>query len=844
MSVDYEPLDIFPLCNGGADLLEAGADVELGQVAMRGLPFLVGAPEGHPDSACFIALDGSGSSVTVPIGKAVRNLIVAHRVVESLDDSPGEDVAEYVFHRTDGSEERAPIRAGFQIGGTGRFPYDAYIDAKPTLMPRYGGKWSESGRRPMEALATFAKRYYLWVWRNPDPSRDVESLEIIPRGPRFIVAAVTLGYADEHPFPREGMRPARITLKSEEAAGKPFSLEVGVDRGDVTYPHPLPAMSDDEFLGDSYRGWGEQQNQSSSPAYVEVSATPSASVSLEQDGEDLGSVRWGDVDREGAAETPKAKVELIDPGRNWVRVTVLDDETGRPVPCRVHFRTPEGVPYQPYGNHNRANSNLPTDNFDIGGDVRLGQITYAYIDGTCQGWLPRGDVIADVARGFEYDPLRTKVRIEPGQRELTLRIKRWSNMNAEGWYSGDSHVHFLSSQGAVTEAAGEDLNVVNLLQSQWGSLFTNTEDFIGAPNVARSGDTIVYVSQENRQHVMGHLILWGLKEPVMPWCTDGPGEAELAGTMEMTLSQWADACHEQGGTVIAPHIGNFSGELVALTATGRVQGMEMIRMHENAHDGYYRALNCGYRMPLVGGTDKMSGGRHSRPLAHLRPPTRRPGLQLRQLVQGRGQRGDVPVERADDPAVGGRPGDRRYGRAIGARHGGSGGGGGEYFSAAQARHRSGRPRRGIYRVGGGARRLTIRERITVTGHTWIAARCGGPSYFTDGNFNSGFPPSWSLKDHSGLIADTHYDAWRRGIFAHTSPVYVACGGDWWMFDEATARHMLTVLDGSMRYIEGGSLQHRHGTVTHHHGEDDHIAYLKRPFLEAQELVEERLRRMR
>ena len=144
----------------------------------------------------------------------------------------------------------------------------------------------------------------------------------------------------------------------------------------------------------------------------------------------------------------------------------------------------------------------------------------------------------------------------------------------------------------------------------------------------------------------------------------------------------------------------------------------------------------------------------------------------------------------------------------------------------------------------GARRLTIRERIAVSGHTWIAARCGGPEYFTAGNYNSGFPPSWSLKDHGGIIPDTHYDAWRRGIYAHTSPVYVACGGDWWMFDEATARHMLAVLDGSMRYIEAGSLQHRHGTVTHHHGEDDHIAYLKRPFLEAQELVEERLRRMR
>ena len=843
--MDYEPLDIFSLCNGGADLLGKDADVELGRVTMRGLPFLVGAARGTGDDACFIELADSDNGVTVPIGKAVRNVIVAHLVIEETDDPLGADVAEYVFRRSDGSEDRAPIRAGFQIGGAAaRFPYDAQIDAKPTLMPRYEGSWANSGRRPMEALATFSKRYHLWVWRNPEPDQEVESLEIVPLGPRFIVAAITLGHVDEHPFPQEGMSPARITLKDEEDADKPFSLEVSVDRGDVTYAHPLPAMSTDEFMGHSYRGWGEPQNQSSSPAYVEVSATPSASLSMEQDGKDLGSVKWGDVDRDGSAETPRAKVELIDPGRNWVRVTVLDDETGRPVPCRVHFRSPEGVPYQPYGHHNRLNSNLPTDNFDIGGDVRLGQITYAYIDGTCQGWLPRGDVIVDVARGFEYDPLRTRVRIEPGQRELTLRIKRWSNMNAEGWYSGDSHVHFLSSQGAVTEAAGEDLNVVNLLQSQWGSLFTSTEDFIGEPNVARSGDTIVYVSQENRQHVMGHLILWGLKEPVMPWCTDGPGEAELAGTMEMTLSQWADACHDQGGTVIAPHIGAFGGELVALTATGRVQGMEMIRMHENAHEGYYRALNCGYRMPIVGGTDKMSADVTvglSRTYAHI-PDGQdfnydnwckavasgatflSSGPMIRLSVDGKDIGDTVELSGPGTVEV------EASAQSIFPLHRLDIVQGGRVVASAESRT--------------GTRRLTIRERIAVSGHTWIAARCGGPSYYTAGNYNSGFPPSWSLEEHSGRIPDTHYDAWRRGIYAHTSPVYIACGGDWWMFDEATARHMLSVIDGSMRYIEAGSLQHRHGTVTHHHGEDDHIAYLKRPFLEAQATVEERLRRMR
>ncbi len=88
-------------------------------------------------------------------------------------------------------------------------------------------------------------------------------------------------------------------------------------------------------------------------------------------------------------------------------------------------------------------------------------------------------------------------------------------------------MHFLSAQGALTEQQGEDLNVVNLLQSQWGSLFTNTEDFTGRPFSTPDGRYVTFVSQENRQHVLGHLTLWGLREPVMPWCTDGPSESEV-----------------------------------------------------------------------------------------------------------------------------------------------------------------------------------------------------------------------------------------------------------------------------------------------------------------------------
>ena len=61
-----------------------------------------------------------------------------------------------------------------------------------------------------------------------------------------------------------------------------------------------------------------------------------------------------------------------------------------------------------------------------------------------------------------------------------------------------------------------------------------------------------------------------------------------------------------------------------------------------------------------------------------------------------------------------------------------------------------------------------------------------------------------------------------------------------MFDEATARHMLTVLESDLAYIRDVSAQYRPGEVTHHHGEHDHIGYLARPFLEAKEKMQNRL----
>ena len=819
---DYEPLDISAQCNADLAALGDHQETPIGDTLFRGLPFKIG---GNTPGQRLIVLDGSSDPVTIPVGKAARRLIFAHRLLESdvqLGGFPGGQVADYVFHLSVGQPERHSIRELFEIGAVpyefGRSTYRAVSDSNDRLFPRYEGNWEAHVRRQTEAEPGRATSYLLWAWENPNPSLVVESVEIVPHGPKFALGGVTLGHADEHPFVLQGRREVRIDLTNPEDAVKPSDVEVQVDRGSATYVHALPAATVEEFIEDSFKGWGEPQNDHASPAYVEIAATPSATISVRQDGEDIGQVNWGEVQDRSEVATSRVKVSLLDRGRNWVHVKVLDDDTGRPVPCRVHFRSPEGIPYQPHGHHNQVNSNLDTWHADVGGDVRLGQITYAYIDGTCQGWLPRGDVLVDVARGFEYEPLRTRISIEPGQQELTLRLKRWIDMNAAGWYSGDSHVHFLSTQGAHTESMGEDLNVVNLLQSQWGSLFTNTEDFTGKPSISQEGDNIIYVGQENRQHFLGHMLLWGLKRPVMPWCTDGLSEAEMGGTMETTMSHWADEARAQGGTVIIPHFPGPNGEPAALIATDRVDGVEMIGQDRLYHAEYYRYLNCGYRLPLIGGTDKMG---NDVPVGTYRTYAKLPDGEdftydgwCRAVAAGRTILSGGPIigmtvegsEVGDTVKLSG-PGTvevHAWSESILPMHSLELVMNGRVIGSTQTN---------------GARRLEINETVNVDGHSWIAARCGGPDHFD---------------------AVQHHDVQTRGVFAHTSPVYLACGGEWQMFDEQVARYMLTLMDGSLTYIRENAPQRDPGTVTHHHGEADHLAYLERPFLEGQAAVHRRL----
>ena len=785
----YQPVDLSAACNAGVEVLgDEPGDVPLGNVELRGLPFLIGS-ESPSAQRCFLLPDAPTS---VEIGRLAPRVIIAHRLLEPgapAGHAVGQTVAEYAFHLAGGQVVVVPIRERFEIAvvptAWGRLPFLAVSDTNDHNLPRFEGKWGEAGFRLVEHVLGWPATYYLWCWENPSPDLPVERVEFLPRGRRFVVAGVTTSDVDEHPFVRTPARPVRLAVKDGSAG----VLDVQVDRGAATYPQPLPGEDD-------RAGWGAAEGSS---AYTSIAALPSATVAIRRGDDELGRVRWGDVERAGRADAGQVSLELVEDGRNWVHVSVVDDATGRPVPCRVHFRSPGGIPYQPHGHHNHVAQNLGSWHYDIGGDLRLGQRTYAYIDGTCQGWLPRGDVVVDVARGFEYEPLRQTVRIERGQRELTLRIGRVADLASDGWWSGDSHVHFLSTAGAQLEQQGEDLRVVNLLQSQWGALFTNTEEFSGRPGVIDGGGYVTYVGQENRQHALGHMLLWGLKEPVMPWCSDGPDEAELGGALDATLSDWADRTHAQGGTVVSAHFPNPNGEPAVLVATGRADAVEMLTESNDAMSEYYRYLNCGYRLPLVGGTDKMSSGV---PVGLYRTYARL-GEEFsydawcRAVRAGRTFLSGGPLltfsvdghEPGDTIELSG-PGTVSIHAAVRSifplsslelvRNG-------EVVARVDAR---------------GARQAELNEELPIPANSWIACRAFGVDY--------------------------HLDDWGRRVFAHTSPVYLSCGGDWTMTDAEGLRYIRTLVEGARDYVRHTAVRRSDQATTHHHGEPDHLTWLSAP----------------
>ncbi|MBI4786413.1 MAG: CehA/McbA family metallohydrolase [Chloroflexi bacterium] len=431
---------------------------------------------------------------------------------------------------------------------------------------------------------------------------------------------------------------------------------------------------------------------------------------------------------------------------------------------------------------------------DYGGDLLLGSTAYAYVNGKFQIELPVGECYVEIAKGFEYEPVRAKLMIEPGQSQLALPIHRRYALRKQGWVTADTHVHFLSPQTAWLEAQAEGLNLVNLLASQWGNLFTSICDITGDQSNVSRDDTIVWVGTENRQHLLGHIsLLGGNGSPVFPMCASGPGESYFGDPAWSSLAEWADRCREREGVVIIPHFPNPYAEVVADIILGKVDGVEIRDFHSPTLNTYgvaewYRFLNLGYRVAAVGGTDKMSAGM---PVGGVRTYAQLGENEFTFANWGRAVRAGRTFT-TSGPLIGLQVEDKSLGDHIELPRGG---GTLELHAWAHSVHAFDRLQVVLNgqviaeeKSENGTRAASIKTRVNVDRSSWLAARC--------------------LGSHKA------WHCWPIHIAAHTSPIYIAVDARH-QFNSTDAGYMLSLLEGGMTWLDTLAIPvdaNRHATI--------------------------------
>ncbi len=318
---------------------------------------------------------------------------------------------------------------------------------------------------------------------------------------------------------------------------------------------------------------------------------------------------------------PGLPLEPIAPATNRLLLKVIEKHSGKPVVVKLHIHGAAGEYLPPVDRHRIINASWFED-FSVE-FAHQGSHPTTYIPGETVGQLPLGKVYVEVSKGFEIRPLRKVLEITPDLEEIIIEVERVLPWREKGWVTADTHVHFLSPNSAMLEGAGEGVNVVNLLASQWGELMTNVGDFDGKTTWGAKeagggpegdGEYLVRVGTENRQHVLGHISLLGYQGRVIaPMTVGGPDEAALGDPVDILLTEWARQCKVQGGLVVLPHFPNPRAEHAASLISGDIDAVEMTSWGDLYHgispyslSDWYRYLNCGYRVPAVGGTDKMA----------------------------------------------------------------------------------------------------------------------------------------------------------------------------------------------------------------------------------------------
>ena len=438
----------------------------------------------------------------------------------------------------------------------------------------------------------------LGTGRRPAAIRSV-TFEPLPgsgMGRDVVVAAMTTFMGTASPL---RWRP-RASFRVDGAKGLPIGVDLGVvARRRPLGPPPIAADGDPGLPGPAT---DDGRSVPVPPVAEELELTAAvdavltvgrARVTIPGNGEGVTVAR------------PALRVEPLPPADRRVSVE-LTGSGGERLAGRVAFRARDGRVLAPLGHADAVDPGLYED---VGAGLLLGGRAWAYVDGTFDIDLPADGAIVEVMAGPDRPGLVSRLG-PPELHRGSLRVTLGDALAPAGgnWVSGDTHVHFLSPATALVQARAEGVNAVHLLATQWGDLVTSLLDHEG-DQVHAGGRHAVWVGSENRQNMLGHVGLVG-GGPHLPFASGGPPEGRIGDPVRLAMADWLRRCRDEGGLAIGAHFPLPMAEVAADIAAGLLDAVEVQVFDPTLESPplreWYRYLDAGYRLPLVGGTDRMS----------------------------------------------------------------------------------------------------------------------------------------------------------------------------------------------------------------------------------------------
>ena len=227
-----------------------------------------------------------------------------------------------------------------------------------------------------------------------------------------------------------------------------------------------------------------------------------------------------------------------------------------------------------------------------------------FIDGTYETKLEAGTYDLVIGKGPEYRLQQRQVTITAGERtQLKVMLPRWIDMPANGWYSGDDHIHFqrapADNEWISVLMRAEDVHVANLLQMGNPSQYFFSQYAFGPKGQHVVDQHALVAGQESpRTMQLGHTI--------------GLNASRYHHPLEYFLyNKTAEAVRQDGGLFGYAHTGlDFFAErshaaagLALDVADGLVDFVEVLQFGQLGTGLLYDFLNLGFRLTPSAGTD-------------------------------------------------------------------------------------------------------------------------------------------------------------------------------------------------------------------------------------------------